>query len=160
MRVKAVPEPPDDPDFVREARRAVPLVPGREEECVARLMDRADIPAQDAAREWLAFLVALGLAEETDTGVRRTRRDLDREALARAFREGIYGAEEALAILAASDGPLVPEEVFDGFREHVPAWERHRHADWRAVWRERVRTLLEWAVLLGLAAHTDEGYTA
>jgi len=158
MQFKVVPDPPDSLDFVADARRAVPLVPGSEADCCARLMDRTGLSARDAAREWLTFLRALGLVEVGDRGFARTRGDSDREALADAFRERVYAAEDVLAALRAADEPLHAAVVFERVRDRVPQWERNRYADWEDVWTERVRRILDWAVLLGLAERTDEGY--
>lgn len=158
MQFKVVPDPPDSLDFLADARRAVPLVPGSEADCCARLMDRTGLAARDAAREWLTFLRALGLVEVGDRGFGRTRSDPDREALADAFRERVYAAEDVLAALRAADEPLHAAAVFERVRDRVPQWERNRHADWEDVWTERVRRILDWAVLFGLAERTDEGY--
>lgn len=160
MRVqfKVVPVPPGSFDFVAEARRAVPLVPGSEEDCCARLMERTGLAERDAAREWLTFLRALGLVEVGDRGFSRTRDDPDRAALADAFRERVYAAEDVLDALREADEPLDAPEVFERVRERVPQWERNRHADWETVWTGRVGRILDWAVLLGLAGRTDGGY--
>jgi len=122
-------------------------------------MDRAGVPAQDDAREWLTFLRALGLAEETAEGkFVRTRDpgDPDREYLARRFRERVYGVEELLELL--EDGPLTAGEAFDAYRPSIPEYERRRNEDWERIWRERVRRLLEWTVLLGLSDRKDDAY--
>ena len=157
MKFKVVPEP-RSPAFVREAQRALPLVPGSENDCCSRLMDRTDLSARDAAREWITFLRALGLAEETSSGFRRLRRDPDSADFARAFRERIFGAETVLDILDTADEPLAVEAVFERFRHRVPNWERHRRSDWKGEWHERVRRLLDWAVVFDLAARDDERY--
>ncbi|NHN47250.1 hypothetical protein G9464_06515 [Halostella sp. JP-L12] len=159
MRFKEVPPAPDSLDFVADAQRAVPLVPGSEDDCCARLQRRTDVPDREAARTWLTFLRALGLAEETDAGYARTDRDIDREGLAAAFREGVFGAAEVASLL--SDHPLTAAEAFEQFRPDVPQWERHRNPEtWEDEWEGRVARLLEWAVLLGLAERTDAGYVA
>ncbi|WP_327052963.1 hypothetical protein [Halomicrococcus gelatinilyticus] len=158
MKFKLVPEPPADLSFVADAQRAVPLVPGTEDDCCRRLMDRVGFESRDVARTWLTFLRALELAEETDSGFARIRRDPDREALAAAFRERVYGADRLLDRLA-TDGPLTADEAFEAFRESIPTWERHKDPSRvEDVWRERVANLLEWAVLLDLAERTAEGY--
>jgi len=64
MKFKFVPEAPADLGFVADAQRAVPLVPGREDDCCARLTRRLDLPSRDVARTWLTFLRALRLVEE------------------------------------------------------------------------------------------------
>jgi len=158
MKYKIVPEPPADLDFVADAQRAVPLVPGSVEDCCTRVQSRTGLPARDDARKWLTFLEALGLAEETDPGFRRLRVDPDREAMAGDFRERVFGADDLLDALAAAGEPLSTDDAFERFTEEVPRWERDRHPDWRSVWRERVERLLEWAVLLGLAERADGGY--
>lgn len=161
VRRKPVPPAPDSLDRLTEVRRGVPLVADTVEDCCARLVGRAGVPARDEARTWLTFLAALGLAQETDRGFARTRDPVDpsREALADRFVGGVYGARELLDLLA-SEGPLDTEAAFEGFRGHVPNWERRRNDDWETEWRERVGRLLEWATLLGLARRTDRGYEA
>jgi hypothetical protein len=159
MKFKFVPEAPADLAFVADAQRAVPLVPGREDDCCARLLSRLDLPSRDVARTWLTFLRALRLAEETDDGFRRLDADPTPEALRPALRERVFGAEETLATLSAADAPLSPEAAFEAFVDRVPRWEHHkRPRDWRAEWRERHGRLLEWLVLLGLAERVDGGY--
>lgn len=161
MRVKAVPTPPETREFVRDARNAVPLVPKPEGDCCARLVDRLDLPARDAARRWLTFLRGLGLAAETERGFARTRDDVDDDGLAAALLDGVFGAREIRSILDASDEPLPPDVVFDRFRSHVPQWERHKQPNaWEETWRERVADLLDWLVLFGLATRRDGRYTA
>ncbi|PSQ34664.1 hypothetical protein BRD11_03500, partial [Halobacteriales archaeon SW_12_69_24] len=58
------------------------------------------------------------------------------------------------------DDPLGAGEVFERVSDRVPQWERHRHEDVADVWRQRVRRLLEWAVVLGLAERAEDGYVA
>lgn len=160
MKFKPVPEPPASLAGVADAQRAVPLVAGSEDDCCARLGDRLDLPREDA-RTWLTFLRALELAEETDSGYARTRRDVDRDALATSFRERVFGVSDLLAVLDAADRPLSPDEAFDRFADSVPTWERHKNpGSWETVWRERVADLLGWAALLGLAERTPDGYRA
>jgi hypothetical protein len=158
MRLKPVPEPPAALSTVEDARRAVPLVPGTEDDCCARLLDRLALRSRDEARTWLTFLRALGLVEERDRGFVRTRDDADREALATAFREGVFGARELLDALADADDPLDVAAAFERFEPTVPRWERHKSGAWRTTWRERVARLLEWSVLLGLAERVDGTY--
>lgn len=159
MRLKPVPPAPDSLDEVATIRRAVPVTPGSEMDCCQRLMTRGGVSAQDDAREWLTFLRALGMAEETaDGGFVRTRDPAtDREAIANRFHEHVYGVREILTILS-DRGPLPPEEVFDAYRPSIPTWERHRHEAWERIWRERVERILDWAVLLDLAQRTDGCY--
>lgn len=157
MRLKPVPQPPADLDGLRAARRAVPLVPGTEDDCCIRLQRRLDLPSRDEARRWLTFLRALGLAEETTTGYARTRSDFDSATVAASFREGVFAAREVLAVLADADEPLPADAAFERVEAVVPEWERQKDPTWRATWRDRVRRLLEWAVLFGLAQQ-DGGY--
>jgi hypothetical protein len=156
VKFKVVPEPRSI-EFVREAQRALPLVPGTEDDCCARLMNRTDLPARDEAREWVTFLRALRLAEETDSGFRRLRREPSRATLADAFRERIFGAEIVLDILS-TDGPIGVDGIFERFRDRVPNWERHRRSDWEDDWRERVRRLLGWLVIFDLTECVGENY--
>ncbi len=158
MRFKLLPEPPESLDRVQEAQRAVPLVPGSEDDCCARLMRRVGFPARDVSRTWLTFLRALELARETDSGFVREGTDPTPAHLRDAFRRRVYGVSEVLASLDA-DEPRTVTEVFAAFEERVPAWETHRAAeDWRDVWLERIERILGWAVLLDLAEERDGGY--
>lgn len=157
MRLKPVPEPPDELDGVEEARRAVPLVPGSEDDCCARLMQRYGLDSRDEARTWLTFLRALGLVARGPSGFTRTREEMGREALAERFEEGVFGAREVLDALAEAGEPLDEEAVFERVEPAIPEWERHKNA-WREAWRERVRRLLDWAVLLRLVERVDGEY--
>lgn len=157
MKFKVVPEPRST-EFVRDAKRALPLVPGSETDCCARLLDRTDLTARDDAREWVTFLRALGLVEETSSGFRRVRREFTTADLADAFRERVFGTDAVLAVIEAADEPLGPEVIYERFRHRVPNWERHRRTDWEDDWRERVRRLLGWLVVFDLADQTDDGY--
>lgn len=161
MRHKPLPPPPDELATVRDAQAAVPLVPGSEADCCARLQGRLDLPGRDVAATWLVFLQALGLADEGPSGFSRVRKDLDEDALAEAFLESIYGAREVLDRLTTTDDPLDSGAVADRTEELATAWERHKHgADWQTFWRDRTADLLDWLVLLGLAEHVDGGYRA
>ena len=157
MKFKIVPAPRSR-GFIGEAQQALPLVPGSENDCCARLVDRTDLNVRDEAREWITFLRALGLAEETGSGYRRLRRDPAPDDLAAAFRERIFGAEAVLAVLDAADEPLDAEAVYERFREEVPNWERYRRADWDEEWHERVDRLLGWTVVFDLAERVDGAY--
>jgi len=160
-RVKPVPEPPDDPGRVAALAAAVPLVPGRTDDCCARLRERGGLGSRAAARDWLAFLRGLGLVARTDAGHRRLERDPDasREALRTALLDGVFAARETLDALRAADGPLDADAAFDRVRDRVPTWERHRRGDdWEGRWRDRTRRLLGWFVSLGLAERTADGY--
>lgn len=153
MKFKLLPSPPADLTVVADAQRAVPLVPGDEDDCCARLMRRLDFPSRDVARTWLTFLRALGLAERTDSGFKRRRVDPTPDRLREAFAERVFGADEALAALreAGEDG-LSPEEAFDRLRGRVPTWEHYKNpSEWEAIWRGRTEDLLDWLALLDLA---------
>ena len=157
MKFKPVPEPPSDLGALTTAHRAIPLVPVAEDDCCARVASRLGVRGE-AAREWLAFLRALELVTETDAEFRRRRREVDRTALAAAFRERVYGAADVLTILERAAEPLAPPAVYERFAERVPTWEQLRHADPEAVWSERVRRLLGWARLFDLVERTDGRY--
>lgn len=158
VQFKVLPEAPDSLEFVERAQRAVPLVPGSEADCCARLMDRTGLDARDAAREWLTFLRAVGLVAVGERGFSRTDRDPCRARLAEAFRERIFAVGDVLAALHEADQPLDDRAVFARVRDRVPPWERNRHTDWADVWSGRVRRILDWAVLLDLAARANGGY--
>lgn len=155
MRVKVVP-PVRTVEFLREVQSALPLVPGSVEDCCTRVVSRTDVAARDDAREWLTFARALGLVTESERGYARTREEPARETLAERFSERVHLADDVLAALA--DDPRDASAVFERVRDDVPEWERARHDDWEAVWRERVERLLDWSVEFGLAERVDGGY--
>jgi hypothetical protein len=161
MKLKPVPAAPDGLDALADVQRAVPLVPGSEEDCCARVLDRTHVGERDEARTWLTFLRALDLARETDAGFVRERGEPEQQALAEAFRAQVFAADDVLDALADADGPLTADEVFERVEPTVPTWEREKNpGGWRDTWRERVRRLLDWAVLLGLAEREDGGYAS
>jgi hypothetical protein len=155
MRYKTAPEP-DSLETLRAVRRAVPLVPGDEEDCCARIAARTDVPGRDVAREWLTFAEALGLVEEGDRGYCRTRTDPDRDALAERFLDGVFGAREVIE--AAGNGSIDAKEAFPALEASVPHWERHRDPDWEQEWHETTERLLEWAVRFGLLEREENHY--
>jgi DNA-directed RNA polymerase sigma subunit (sigma70/sigma32) len=158
VKFKPVPEAPEDLDFVSDVQRAVPLVPGTEDDCCARLMRRIGFQSRDVARTWLTFLRALELAEETENGFVRLRRDPDEEELVDAFQTRVYGVTTVLSVLSG-DESLDSDAVFERFSEEIPTWERYKDPTRvEEVWRERVKNMLEWAVLLGLAEREDGSY--
>lgn len=159
MRYKIVPAPADRTLLV-DVHEALPLVPGSVEECCTRIRDRTSIPSRDEAREWLTFARALGLATDTDRGYHRVRDRPDDAALATAFVENVFPAEEVLAALTDAGEPLEGGAVFEAVHGVVPRWERSRHADWESEWRDRIGLVLGWCVTLGLAERTESGYTA
>ena len=160
MKFKLVPPAPDSLDFVRQAQQAVPLVPGSEDDCCARLMRRTDLPARDDARTWLTFLRALELAAETDSGFKRLSREPTPDHLRDAFPRRVFGAEELLATLRAADRPITTAEAFARLRERVPQWEHYKNpTEWEDIWLERTDDLLDWLVLLDVAEETEEGYS-
>jgi len=150
VKFKLVPAPPDEFGFVERAQRAVPLVPGSEDDCCARLMDRLDLPSRDVARTWLTFLRALELAAETPSGFRRTDVEPTVAGCREALLERVFAADAVREAL--TDGPLTADATFETVRETVPAWERRKDpAGWETTWRERVERLLAWLVLLDAA---------
>lgn len=169
MKFKLVPEAPETVAFVADAQAAVPMVPGSEDDCCARLMRRLGFRSRDVARTWLTFLRALGLAEETDDGFKRLPGDPTPAYVREQFLAGVYGAGDvADAILAAegtgdSDGDatgLTVDEAFAAFVDRVPNWERFRTDDWESVWRDRVGRHLAWFALLDLAEERDGAYVS
>ncbi|QAU11859.1 hypothetical protein EKH57_03310 [Halorubrum sp. BOL3-1] len=157
MRLKPVPEPPTDIDALREYRRAVPLVPGDTDDCCARLRRRRDLSDRQTANDWLAFLRALGLVEETSRGFVRADAEPTPERVREGLREGVLFAPEALAALddASPDDPVTPDDLFAATREAVPRHERARDPDWEAAWRDRAARLLAWLALVDLAAPVE-----
>ena len=158
MRLKPVPEPPTDLDALREYRRAVPLVPGGTDDCCARLVRRCDLPDRRTANDWLAFLRALGLVEETPRGFVRADAEPTPERVREGLRSGVLLVPEALAALrdASRDDPLTPADFFAATRDRVPRHDRARDPDWEATWRERAARLLGWLALVDLAAPADD----
>jgi hypothetical protein len=154
VRFKPVPPAPEAFGYVARVQRAVPLVPGTEDDCCARLVDRLDLPDRDAARTWLTFLRALELAEETPSGYRRTDAAPTVEGCREAFLNRVFAADAVHEALA-TEGPLTADAAFEAVRERVPTWERHHDREWTAVWRERVGHLLDWLVLLEAAERVD-----
>ena len=160
MRFKVLPDPADSPSAVEEMQAAVPLVPDGETSCCARLMDRTDVASRDRAKEWLTFLRALELVEETEGRYRRLPHEADPDGLRRAFRERVYLADEVLSTLEAAGGPVGVEAAYERLDDRMPRWEQYRHTDAAEVRRERLRRVLEWAVVLGLAKRAEGGYVA
>ena len=157
MKYKVVPEP-RPPSFLPRAQLAMPLVPGSEDDCCARLLADTDLASRDAAREWITFMRALGLVAETGGQYYRTDDAPEDVDLARTFRERIHPVEAVLDALEGADEPLDGEAVFERVVETVPQWERSRRTDWTDVWRERVERILGWAVAFDLAERADGGY--
>ncbi|MBX0294891.1 hypothetical protein [Haloarcula nitratireducens] len=157
MRYKVAP-PARSLSFLGDARAAIPLVPDDEADCCRAIQRATDVTDRETAREYLTFLRALDLVDESDRGYHRTRTELDQSALAVAFRENVFAASELLDALDDCGGPLTETEAFERVRDAVPRWERERHADWERVWRTRLDHLLGWAEAFGLAARTDDGY--
>ncbi|WP_418280834.1 hypothetical protein [Halorubrum sp. DTA98] len=157
MRLKPVPEPPDDLGEVAAFQRAVPLVPGTEDDCCARLRDRRDLPNRQVANDWLAFLRALGLATETPSGFTRTDAEPTAERIRDGLRDGVLFAPEAIELLRAAShaDPVTATDLFEATRESVPRHDRARDPNWEAAWRERADRLLRWFVLVDLAEPVD-----
>jgi hypothetical protein len=157
MQFKLVPPAPDSVQFVADAQRAVPLVPGTEDDCCARLRDRLDLPSRDVARTWLTFLRALELVAERESGFVRLSQEPTPTHLRTALLDRVYGARELSESLGSE--PVTTASAFERFEGRIPEWERHKDpAGWRETWRERVSHLLDWLVLLGLAERHEDGY--
>lgn len=156
-RFKPVPAPPADREGLAAAQAALPVVPRDEDDCCRRLAERTALGlGRDQARTWLTFLRALGLAERTASGFRRTDRDPESTATTAAFRERVFGAREVLDALG--DGPATVDDAAEAVAAATPAWERERRPDWRAEARERAANLCDWAVRFGLAERAADGY--
>ncbi|WP_423997771.1 hypothetical protein [Halorubrum trapanicum] len=153
MRLKPVPESPAGLDALREYQRAVPLVPGDTDDCCARLVRRCDLPDRQTANDWLAFLRALGLVEETPRGFVRADAEPTPERVREGLRDGVLLVPEALAALrdASPDDPLTPDDLFAATRDRVPRHDRARNPDWETAWRDRAARLLGWLALVDLA---------
>lgn len=155
MRTKAVPGPVSM-DALVDAQRAVPLVPEPTDDCCGHLQARGPATTRDSARDWIAFLAALDLLAEGERGYQRYRVDPTDEPLAERFRERVYGVKEAIAVL--EEGATTVEGIFEATRSMVPTWERNRHPDWEATWRDRTERLLAWAVLFGLCSREGDRF--
>ena len=153
MRLKPVPEPPDDLDALRAYQRAVPLVPGSTDDCCARLRDRQGLPNRQVANDWLAFLRALGLVRETSRGFVRTDAEPTPEHVRDGLRDGVLLVPETLDALRAATptDPLTASELFERTREAVPRHDRARDPNWETTWRGRADRLLRWLALVDLA---------
>lgn len=160
MQFKLVPEPADSLERIAELQSAVPLVPDQEASCCARLVEATTLESEADAREWLTFLRALGLAEETGGNYRRLPRPADPGELGDAFEERVYPAGEVLSILADADGPLSLEAVLEALEDRSAGVERLRRGDEGPGPREQLRRVLEWSVCLGLARRVEGGYVA
>jgi hypothetical protein len=161
MRRKPVPDPPAAVDDLRELQRAVPLVPGRTDDCCARLRDRCALPDRRTANDWLAFLRALGLVRETSRGFVRTDAEPTPELVREGLLEGVLHVPEALAALRAAtpEDPLTPDALFEATRDSVPRHDRARDPEWEATWRDRAARLLAWLALVDLAERVDDDRT-
>lgn len=154
MRIKPLPPPPEDLEAVRAAQRAVPLVPAPEETCTRRVMAALGVDRDEAGR-WLAVLRAASLVRRSTRGFARVRREPTRSTLVDAFRDGVFGTEEVIAVLRDAGDPLPADAVFDRFADHVPPWERHRDPGWRTRWADRTDRLLGWLHRLQLVERTN-----
>ncbi len=153
MRLKPVPEPPTDLDTLSAFQRAVPLVPGSEDDCCARLRDRQNLANRQVANDWLAFLRALGLARETSRGFVRTDAEVTPELVRDGLRDGVLFVPETLTLLraASTEEPVTPGSLFTATRESVPRHDRARDPSWERTWHERADRLLRWLTLVDLA---------
>jgi len=156
VRYKIAP-PARSRSFLRTAREAIPLVPDSEADCCRAIQTATDVSDRETARKYLVFLQALGLVAESDRGYYRTRADIEQATLAAAFKDSVFGVDVLLGALGPE--PVDADDAFDALRGEIPRWERERHTDWEAVWRERTTNLLEWAVLFELAEKTADGYS-
>lgn len=164
MRFKPVPRPADDLGALATVHDALPRVPRSESDCCTQLAERVPwIPDRDAARTWLVFLRALGLASRTDGGryVRSEsdvdpRTDVGARTLADRFADRVLAADAVRRQL--DEEPRTAATVFEQVRDVVPEWEHRRATDWERRWTDRTAAVLDWWVLLGDARSTDAGY--
>ncbi|WP_339103303.1 hypothetical protein [Haloterrigena salinisoli] len=170
MRFKPVPDPPADLERVAPILEAVPATAGAVDDCCGRLVDETRLESRDAAETWLVFLRALDLATEESEGYRRVAatsepgQPIDPATLQQPFRDRVYGADAVLEVLERAETSLSVADVSDAVHDERPGLERGSRSDRRERGRgyaddphERVRRLLEWADLLGLAARTADG---
>jgi hypothetical protein len=158
VRYKTVPDP-CDLDRVQEIHAAVPADPEATDDCCARLCTVGSVRDRDAAREWLPFLTALGLASRTDAGYHR----LDwreRAHLAESFENHVLGARELLDIVDTA-GPMSVERLFvnptlrDAVVTGAAGREESPHQQ-RAI-KSRIERLVGWSEVLGLVARNSAG---
>lgn len=143
MRYKIAP-PPQSLSDLQQARAAVPLVPDSQTDCCLSVQQATAIDDRERARQYLTFLRALGLVATTERGYYRTQHDFDIERLRMAYRNNVFLVTELCT--AATDDP---DEAFHAVRDEIPRWERERHHDWEATWRERIGYLIEWGRVFG-----------
>ncbi|MXV62213.1 hypothetical protein GS429_09095 [Natronorubrum sp. JWXQ-INN-674] len=156
MQFKPVPEAPENAEGVEAILEAVPATAGAVDDCCAHLLEETRLETRSEAETWLTFLRALELAAEESAGYRRAvDPSLESVALQQAFRERVVAASTVLDALETADEPASVEAVFDAVRGEIPGYEREKLGDrFEPVWTERVRRLLEWAVVLELAERT------
>jgi len=157
MRYKVAP-PARPVSFLRTARGALSPLPDPEADCCRAIRTACDLDDRETARGYLVFMQALGLVAESERGYHRTQAEFEAVDLADGFRRRVFLADAVLDALDAE--PRDVDALFAAVADEVPPWERQRHADWAATWRERVRRLAEWAVELELGTSTPDGYTA
>ncbi|XVH32312.1 hypothetical protein ACNS7O_03770 [Haloferacaceae archaeon DSL9] len=159
MRFKPVPEPPETLDGLRDAQRAIPLVPSTKTDCLRRLRRRAAPETKSAAQTWLGFLRALELVERTPSGYVRTRTEPTPARLRTKLAARLFGADAILDALEGAAGTRSAAALFDDFRDRVPAWETyHDPHGWEAAWERRHERLLEWFVLAGAVERQGDRY--
>lgn len=158
VRYKPVPEP-CGLDRVREIHARVPADPEATDDCCARLCAVGQVQDRDAAREWLPFLAALGLASQTDGGYHR-QAWREPTHLAESFRESVLGAGELLTVIE-TDGPISIERLFVNPTVRAVTAPRTAEGDesvgqHRAV-KIRVQRLLGWSEVFGLITGNTAG---
>ena len=170
MRFKPVPEPPSDLAAVAAILEAVPVTAGAVDDCCAHLVAETELESRSEAETWLVFLRALELVSAAPAGYRRVPAPpsgespsgespgLDPDDCGRAFRERVDGAEAVLEILESADEPLSAAAVADELAADHAASDRENRPDRFETDRvERVRRLLEWAVLLERVERAGDG---
>ncbi|ELY67772.1 hypothetical protein [Natrinema versiforme] len=165
MQFKPVPDPPADLERLETVRRALPADAGEIDDCCQHLIDETPLETRDEAGTWLTFLRALELAAEEPVGFRRRgpassgdadSPALDRDRLGQRFRDRVYGADAALAVLERADEPLPTGAVADALGDDRSSSERRSRPN--GVSEDRVERLLGWAALLGVADRVENGY--
>lgn len=173
MKFKLVPRPPGDLATASRILRAVPARAGAVEDCCARLVAETPVAERDDAAAWLVFLRALDVVEATAEGYRRRADRVDPAGCRGRFRGRVVGADAVVDVLEGADEPLSTTAVIarvlerestsaggarvdrngtDGSGSRVDRDEADR--------RERIERLLGWAVLLGAAERTADGFRA